>query len=195
MSGRRSWFVAALVLVGTMVPLAVSKDSDPAKQREEQKKIKARVDEAARRTSSTLDAMTFQRLTPTAEQKMLRGVADDLRGLSQEQIAEVLGHLEKAVTAPNPATATKEQQDAYAKHLLVVQQLKVMLGQLDVIKNLDEAAARLERAAEKQIKLVTEGHTNSILPPARGGRASTTATNSRTSRPTSASRCWRCSSR
>ena len=170
MAGRRSWFVAALVLLGAMVPLAVSQDADPAKQRKQQEEIKARVDEAARRTSSTLDAMTFQRLSPTAEQRMLRGVADELRGLSQEQIAEVLGHLERAAAAPNPATATKEQTDAYAKHLLVIQQLKVMLGQLDVIKNLDEAAARLERAAEKQIKLVTEGHNNSILPN-RGGRA------------------------
>ena len=63
-AGRRCRFVAALTLLGTIVPLAISKDLDPVKQRDEQKKIKARVDEASRRASSTLDAMMFQRLTP-----------------------------------------------------------------------------------------------------------------------------------
>lgn len=167
MTARRSWFVAALMLVGIMVPLATSKDKDidPTKQRDEQKKIKARIDEAARRTSSTLDAMTFQRLAPSAEQKMLRGVADDLRGLSENEIKAVLAHLEAAVAVP--ANATKEQKDAAEAGKKVITQLKVMLGQLDVIKNLDEAAERLERAAEKQIKLIGEAHTNSTLP-ARG---------------------------
>ena len=58
--------MAAALLVGLMVPLAASQDLQPAKQREDQKKIKARVDEAARRAGSTIDAMTFQRLSPTA---------------------------------------------------------------------------------------------------------------------------------
>ncbi|MBY0460792.1 MAG: hypothetical protein K2V38_26020, partial [Gemmataceae bacterium] len=159
MSVRRSWVLAALLLAGSVLPLAVSKGNDPAKQAEEQKKIKARVDEAARRTASTLDAMTFQRLSPNAEQKMLRGVADDLRGLSQTEIKAVLDHLDRAAAVP--ADATKEQREAATQSRKVVEQLRVMLGQLDVIRNLDEAAERLERAAEKQIKLITDGHTNS----------------------------------
>jgi hypothetical protein len=101
--GRRCRIAAALALVAMTVTLAASRSraTDPAKQREEQKKVKARVDEAARRASSTLDAMMFQRLAPNAEQNMLREVADGLKGLSQEQIAEVLAHLEKAVAAPD----------------------------------------------------------------------------------------------
>ncbi len=163
-TGRRCRVAAALALVVTMVPLAASKskDLDPVKQRDEQKKIKARIDEAARRASSTLDAMMFQRLPAGTEQKMLRDVAEGLRGLSETEIRTVLAHLEKAVSLP--AMATEEQKAAYAKHVQVVKQLKVMLGQLDVVKNLDEAVERLERAAEKQIKLVGEAHTNSILP-------------------------------
>jgi hypothetical protein len=172
-AGRRCRITAALALVAMVVPLAASTSRaiDPAKQRDEQRKIQARVDEAARRASSTLDAMTFQRLTVTAEQKMLRDVADGLKGLSREQMAEVLGHLEKAVAAPDPAAATESQRAAYQKHLQVMQQLKVFLGQLDVIRNLDEAAERLERAAEKQIKLIAEAHTNSTLPHRAGIRA------------------------
>ena len=169
-AGRRCRIAAALALGVMLFPLitSTSKAVDPAKQREEQRKIQARVDEAALRASSTLDAMRYQRLPMNAEQKMLREVADGLKGLSQEQINEVLAHLEKAVMAPDPKTATEEQKAAYQKHLQIVQQLKVMLGQLDVIKNLDEAAERLERAAEKQIKLITEAHTNSTLPLRRG---------------------------
>ena len=169
-AGRRCRIAAALALVVTIIPLASSKskDLDPAKQRDEQKKIQARIDEASRRSQSTLNAMRYQRLPVTAEQKMLREVADGLRGLSETEIVGVLAHLEKAVRAPDPKTATEEQKAAYAKHLAIVQQLKVMLGQLDVIKNLDEAAERLERAAEKQIKLIAEAHTNSTLPSRRG---------------------------
>jgi hypothetical protein len=171
-AGRRCRIASAFALVALVLPLAASKSRavDPVKQRDEQKKIQARVDEAARRSSSTLDAMLFQRLSVTAEQKMLREVADGLKGLSQEQMAEVLAHLEKAVAAPNPAAATDEQKAAYQKHLQIMQQLKVLLGQLDVLKNLDEAAERLERAAEKQIKLITEAHTNSTLPSRPGLR-------------------------
>ncbi|MDY3554617.1 hypothetical protein R5W24_003743 [Gemmata sp. JC717] len=164
MTTRRSWFAAALLLVGLLVPLATSQDksADPAKQRDDQQKIKARIDEAARRTSSTLDALMFQRLAPGAEQKMLRGVADDLRGLSETEIRAVLAHLEAAVAAP--ANATKEQREAAEASKTIMTQLKVMLGQLDVIKNLDEAADRLERAAEKQIALIGDTHTNTTLP-------------------------------
>src|SRR5262245_32153333 len=114
-AGRRSWFLAAMVLLGAMLPLASSNDLDPVKQRDDQKKIKARVDEAARRAQSTLNAMRYQRLPVTAEQKTIRDVADGLRGLSETEIKAVLDHLEKAVSAPDPKTATKEQKDAYEK--------------------------------------------------------------------------------
>ena len=167
-AGRRCRFAAALVLVAAVVPLAASKDLDPARQRDEQKKIQARINEAARRSQSTLNVLRYQRLPVTAEQKMLRDVADGLKGLSGGEVKAVLDHLEKAVKAPDPKTSTDEQKAAYAKHVEVVQQLKVMLGQLDIIKNLDEAAERLERAAEKEIKLVTEANTNNLFHGRRG---------------------------
>ena len=150
-AGRRSRFVASLFLLGTMVPLAISKDNDPAKQREVQKKIQAQVEEAARRTGSTIDAMLFQRLSASLEQKMLEEVADSLKGLSEEQIKAVLGHLEAALKAPDEATATKEQKEAYTKHRAVIASLRGMLVKLDVVRNLDEAANRLDRAADKQL--------------------------------------------
>ena len=49
--------------------------------------------------------------------------------------------------APDPTTANKEQLQAYEKHRQVIAQLRGILVKLEVIKNLDEAAARLDRAA------------------------------------------------
>ena len=107
LAGRRYRFLAATILSVALVHVAISQDRDPAKQREEQKKVQARVAEAARRASSTIDAMAYQRLSPKAEQKMLEEVADGLRGLSQDQIKTILEHLEAAVQAPNSAAADK----------------------------------------------------------------------------------------
>ncbi len=166
-SGRRSRYMAATLLVGLLVPLAISKDLDPAKQREEQKKIKARIDEAARRAGSTLDAMSFQRLSPSAERAMLEEVARGLRGLSDDQIKEVLNHLEAAVaaeTAKNMDKATAEQKAALAKQRQVITELRGMLVKLDVIKSLDEAAARLDDAADKQLIINSETLTEARLP-------------------------------
>ena len=165
--GRRSRYLAAALLVGTIVPLAASQDLDPTKQREGQKKIQARVDEAARRAGSTLDAMSFQRLSPTAERKMLEEVAKGLRGLSDDQIKQVLDHLEAAViaeSAKNMDKATAEQKAALQKQREVITELRGMLVKLDVIKNLDEAAARLDAAADKQLVVNAETLTEARLP-------------------------------
>ena len=63
-AGRRFRFAAAALLCAALVHVAVAKDLDPAKQRDEQKKVQARIEEASRRASSTIDAMTYQRLSP-----------------------------------------------------------------------------------------------------------------------------------
>jgi hypothetical protein len=104
MPAGRLRFFAAMILTVLLIHVAVSQDRDPAKQREEQKKVQARIAEAARRASSTIDAMAYQRLSPKAEQKMLEEVAESLRGLSQDQIKTILDHLEAAVQAPDAAS-------------------------------------------------------------------------------------------
>ena len=68
------------------------------------------------------DAMLFQRLSPSAEQKMIDEVADSLRGLSQDEIKTILDHLDRAVQAPDPTIAGREQREAYQKHRAVVAQ-------------------------------------------------------------------------
>ena len=50
-AGRQSRYLAAVLMVGALVPIAISADLTPdaVKQREEQKKVKARIDEQSRR--------------------------------------------------------------------------------------------------------------------------------------------------
>jgi hypothetical protein len=158
-AGRRSRFAASLALTAAVAALAVSQDGpDPVRQRDAQKKIQAQVEEASRRAGSTIDAMLFQRLSASLEQKTLEEVADSLRGLSEDQIQAVLAHLEAATKAPDEAAAGKEQKDAYAKHRAVVAQLRGLLVKLDVVRTLDEAANRLDRAADKQLAVNAEAH-------------------------------------
>ena len=155
-AGRTIRLLAAVLLCTGLVRIAMARDVDPAKQRVEQKKIQQRIEEASRRATSTIDAMLFQRLSPRLESKMIEEVADSLKGLSQDEIKAILDHLEKAAQAPDPTAANKEQVQAYEKHRYVVAQLRGILVKLDVIKNLDEAAARLDRAANDQLTVNAE---------------------------------------
>src|SRR5262249_44627533 len=152
-AGRRIRFPLAALLMVAMVQMTTSGDIDPAKQRDAQKVLQNKLDTMARRAGSTIDAMVYQRPSPSAEQKMLEEVADSLKGLSESQIRQVLEHLDAAIKAPDEATSTKEQREAYQKHRQIISQLRGMVIKLDVVENLDEAAARLDRAAARQLDL------------------------------------------
>ncbi|MBN9521798.1 hypothetical protein J0H58_25330 [bacterium] len=165
---------AAAALVAAILGVATSRANDPAKQRDEQRKVQARVEEASRRASSTIDAMIYQRLSASAEQKMLEDVADSLKGLSQTEIQAIIGHLEAAVTAPDQTAASAEQVRAYEKHRQVVSQLRGMLVRLELIRNLNEAAARLDRAAEDQLQVNSETLNTIPRRPGRTARQLTT---------------------
>src|SRR4051812_8782000 len=154
-AGRRFRLVAAAFLAVLVGNLAVGQDLDPARQREAQKKVQAQIDEAARRSVATLNAMKFLRLSASQEQETLKEVAENLRGLSDDQIKSILGHLEAAVKAPDQTTATKEQREAYAKHKQVMERLRELTLKMNAIRSLEEAAARLEAAANNQLDLAT----------------------------------------
>ena len=72
-AGRWTKLPLAALLLTLFVGIA-SKASDPAKQRDEQRTGQARVADASRRASSTIDAMLYQRLSPTAAH-LLGGLA------------------------------------------------------------------------------------------------------------------------
>ena len=111
----------------------------PAAQRDQQKRVQAEVEQTARRVTTTLRVLAYQKLDPTAEQKVLDEVAAGLRNLSREQMTAVLAHLEAAVKAPDEAAATAEQREAYQKHRQVVAALRVMLTKLDTLFNIADS--------------------------------------------------------
>jgi hypothetical protein len=142
--------VLTALLAGFGLSAGFAADLDPAAQREQQKKVRAEVEQTARRIGTTLRVLTYQKLDANTEQKMLDEVAATLRGLSREQMAGVLAHLDKAVAAPDEATASAEQKAAYQKHRQVVSSLKGLLDKLDVLKSLDQAANKIDRLARDQ---------------------------------------------
>ena len=66
-AGRRFRTPAAAILLVGMVQVATPNDLDPAKQRDAQKALQAKLDTMARRAGSTIDAMVYQRLSASAE--------------------------------------------------------------------------------------------------------------------------------
>ena len=151
MSAARPLAVAAALVVGAGLSAGADPVPAPAKQKAAQQKVQGKVADAARRTASTLEAMTFQRLSPTAEAAMLDEVAGGLKGLTEEEIAAVLNHLDAAAAAPDAASADAAQGQAEVEHRRVVARLRGLLSKVDLVKSLDEAAARLDRAADDQL--------------------------------------------
>jgi hypothetical protein len=140
-------------------------DEPPAAQRDQQRRVQAEVEQTARRVTTTLRVLAYQKLDPSAEQKVLDEVAAGLRSLSREQMTAVLNHLEAAIKAPDEAAATVEQRQAYQKHREVVASLRGMLVKLDTLKSLDQAAERLTRYAREQHDL----HLQSLAADGRSG--------------------------
>ena len=150
-AGRSSRYVAAALFIGMLVPLATSQDVDPAaqrtKQREEQKKIKARIDEASRRLGSTIDAMAYQRLSPNTERKMLEGVANDVNHQQLGFVAEEgdrgkrRGCLQEEDVRTAATDSLEDSRGSLAPHQLFGRQERQ-----DVFGHLERHVAELERS-------------------------------------------------
>ncbi len=129
----------------------------------EQRKLRAETEKTASRIATVLNFITYNRLGGSEEQKILQDTTKQLSKLSREEMGLVIDHLEAALKAPNAATASKEQQEAYLKQKEVVDKLKVLLLQYDMIKSLDVAADRLEKASKSQLELKIATETTNQL--------------------------------
>jgi len=165
MSPRSRFFkaLAAAIFSGS-VATAATPVVDAASQREQQKKVQAEVDKATRHVMTTLEVLNDQQVDSATERKLLDEAAGMLRNLSQDQIVSVLSHLEASISAPDAATAQKEQKEAYDKHRKIVTSLRGLVIRLDTIKSLEDAANRFSKSAEAQHELHLKSLTNSKLP-------------------------------
>src|SRR5262249_29510439 len=87
------------------------------------------------------------------EKQMMDEVVGTLSRLSREQMTEVLKRLDAAGKVADPNKSQKELDAAYARHREIVVSLKTLLGKYDAVKNLEQAAERLEKTAKMQLEL------------------------------------------
>lgn len=121
-----------------------------------QEAIKAETEQLVRRVGTMLRVLEFYRVDRTEEKKLLEEVAGTLNGLSREQMAEVIARLEAAAVAERAADkgkATAERAAAHKRHEEILRSLKGLLSRYDALKDLEQAADRLEKAAGSQFDL------------------------------------------
>jgi hypothetical protein len=161
------------LFAGSLSTAVAAADNPPHLQREQQKKILAEVERTARQVSTTLRVLTYQKVDPGTEQKVLEEVAGTLRGLGEDQMKAVLTHLDNASKTLDDATATAEQRAAYTKNRQIVGTLKALLVKLDTLKSLEHAADRYDKLAKDQHELHLKANRLEMLParPSRFGRS------------------------
>ena len=140
-----------LALAGTALGRGDAEDT--AARQEKQVQIRAETDRLVRRLTTTLRVMSYYQLDKTEEKQMLDEVVGTLSGLSREQMAEVIARLEQAARTPDETKSQKEIDAAYARHREIMAALKGLLARYDAVKDLEQAAERLDKAAKGQLEL------------------------------------------
>ena len=100
-----------------------------------------------------LRVLDYYKLDRSAEKRLLDEVAGTLAGLSKEQMAEVIARLEKAAKVNNDKKAQPEVDAAYDRHREVLDRLRQLLKRYEAVKNLEQAAERLDRASKAETGL------------------------------------------
>ncbi|MBL8795515.1 MAG: hypothetical protein JNM56_16540, partial [Planctomycetia bacterium] len=137
-----------------LASLALADSTRPApSQTDKQRQVQAETEKTARRMGTMIRLLVYNQLDKEAETKLLNEVATSLAGLSREQMTEVIARLEAAARAGDEDRTQQETDAAYARHREIISTLKSMLARYDAVKNLDQAAERLEQAAQAQLEL------------------------------------------
>ncbi len=143
-------------LVGFIV-LASAQAADPrpelAQQQQKQKKNQADTEHLVRRIDTMLRVLGYYQLDKNGDTRLLEEVASTLAGLSREQMTEVITRLEAAAKTRDESKSQKEVDQAYDRHREILQTLKALLARYDAVKNLEQAAKRLEKGSKQQLEL------------------------------------------
>ncbi|HXG61145.1 MAG TPA: hypothetical protein VNO22_07225, partial [Planctomycetota bacterium] len=126
---------------------------DTAAQQEIQRRVRAETDVTARRVETMVRALLFHRLDQVQERRVLEEVAGTLSTLSREEMARVLERLRAAAAAPDADKARAEIDAAYVHHRRILEALERLLSRYDAVRDLEQAAERLERAAAEELEL------------------------------------------
>ena len=134
-----------------------------------------------RRLGTMLRVLDYYQVDKASERKMMEEMAGVLAGLSQNQMAEVISRLETAGKTKDENAASQEVQEAYDRHREILDTLKALLARHDAVRNLDQAADRLDKIAKEQLELHLQTRAlikdakdapdqfNLLFPPQKGG--------------------------
>lgn len=158
MKSYRQYGLAACVSLSLFAGWTVStargeNEEELALQQERQKQIKADTESMVRRLGTMLRVLDYYQIDKAGERKMLEEMSGVLSGLSKNQMNEVIQRLEAAAQAKDEAKSSEEVQQAYARHREILDSLKNLLSRHDAVRNLDQAADRLEKFAKNQLEL------------------------------------------
>lgn len=136
--------------------LTVRGDDSPqdlARKQDREKQVQADTDHLVRRARTMLRVLDYYQLEKGAERRLLSEVAGVLRGLSRQQMNEVIARLEKAATIPDSAKVSAETEQAYVRHREILVRLRELLSRFEAIRSLQQAAERMEQASRQELEL------------------------------------------
>jgi hypothetical protein len=105
----------------------------------------------AKRTAARLDAMlrvlAYHQLDDHAVQKIMSEAVGTLKGLSNQQMSEILKNFDTAAQSKTLSDMDKQLDLAQDKHRVVLDQLRTLLNRFELMRNLDQAAMRIDKLA------------------------------------------------
>jgi hypothetical protein len=142
--------LAALLFLAPALPAA---DSDVGATRDRQAQVRDDTEQLARRLGTMLRVLEHYKLDAAAEKKLLDEAAGTLNGLTRQQMADVIAKLDAAMQAADKDAARTHVDAAYAGHRDALRKLKGLLAQYDAVRDLDTAAARLDKLGRDELEL------------------------------------------
>ncbi len=124
-----------------------------AQQTMQQKQAQAETKRTAQRLEAMLRVLAYHQLDAAAEQKIINEAANTLRGLSQQQMEEILKNFNTASQAKTLAEMDKQLDQAQDKHRAVLDQIRQLLGRFEMVRNVEQAAQRFDKLALEQGQL------------------------------------------
>ena len=153
MNSFRTALLAGLVSLASFAVARADDASpaiDPADQRDRQKEVQADTDLTVRRIQTLVRVLDFYQANKNAQRAALDDIAQTLKGLSKEQMRDVIARLDSAARTEQAGKSTEEIEAAYGKHREILDSIKNMLGRLEAVQNLDQAAERFEKLSKVQ---------------------------------------------
>jgi hypothetical protein len=124
-----------------------------ANQNLQQKQTQAETERVARRLESMVRVLGYHQVDASVEQKIMDEAAGTLKGLSQQQMRDILQRLEKAMQSPSPVEADQQLDQAHDKHREVLDRFRQLIARFEMVRSLEQAAQRFDKMAKEEAQL------------------------------------------